>query len=350
MKKIRKTGKKGTNEILIHLAVWIAYIAFIYITNNVFSEQNSSVLSTFFYFIPFAITFYLSVYFLGLYKKMGVWWSVISFFLIFIVMAMIGYAYIYIILPKAGHILFSTLELKAFFREAIFGYVRIFSFALLYFYVREYIKKEKALRLSEKEKSVKELETLQYQYAFLRAQINPHFLHNTLNLFYSRAMSYSPDFADNILKLSSIMRYSMEALEFDSGKVFVQRELEQLNRLIEINNLRFGKTKQISFETGGEIRGHMVPPLSFITIVENAFKYGDLSDPASPLTIRINLQENSVHFYCCNKIKKNTLQVSSTKIGISNLEKRLDVAFKDKYKMEAQTQDNLYIFELTVYK
>ncbi len=299
---------------------------------------------------------------LGIHKKKGVAWTITTFFIVFILMASLGYFYVYFILPKFGIVVYTSKQFKPFIQEAVLGYVRFFSFAMLYFYIRESIRKEKNLRLLEKEKSQRELENarlkqqelkaqkekLQYEYAFLRSQINPHFLHNTLNTFFSQALNYSPEFADNILKLASIMRYSMEALDFDSGKVFIQKELDHLQNLIDIHNLRFGERKMIIYDVEGNPNGHMVPPLSFITIVENAFKYGDLTDPQFPMTIKVKLTPAEVYFYCCNKIKKSSVQISSSNIGISNLSKRLDVAFSNRYEMNAEKKDGQYLFHLTV--
>ncbi|MDF2382697.1 histidine kinase [Nostoc ellipsosporum NOK] len=247
-----------------------------------------------------------------------------------------------------GKIIYTSTNLSAFLQEALWGYVRFFSFALLYFYITQTFRKERENAALKQQELKAQQEKLQYEYAFIRSQINPHFLHNTLNTLFSEALNYSPELADNILKLSSIMRYSMEALEFDSGKVSVQKELEHLQTLIDINNLRFGESKLINYEVEGLLNSQMVPPLSFITIVENAFKYGDLKDPQQPLTIRVRLKPGEVHFYCCNKIKKSNMQFSSSNIGITNLSKRLDVAFKNRYEMNAKSDNGLYVFELTV--
>ena len=353
--------RRKIKKALLHITAWIIYGVFLYGT-NLLTKPNVTIIDTLFYLIPFCITFYISVYCLHLYKAKGVLWSIASFFIVFIVMASIGYIYIYFLLPSVGIVVYTSKDFKSFIQEALWGYVRFFAFALLYFYVTQSFKKEQALRLLQQQKSQKELENailkqqefkaqqekLQFEHAFLRSQINPHFLHNTLNTLFSEAMDYSPELAENILKLSSIMRYSLEALEFESGKVSVKKELEHLQTLIDINNLRFGKSKTIEYNVEGELDSQMVPPLSFITIVENAFKYGDLKDPENPLTIQVALKKEEVYFYCRNKIKKSNLQFSSSHIGITNLEKRLDVAFKNKYEMKTSKEGNLYIFELTV--
>ena len=359
--KFISTNRKGVKLVLWHLLAWTLYALFLHIA-AVLTKPHISILNTVLYLLPFCFTFYISIYCLGTHKKKSVLWSVASFFSVFILMASLAYVYIYLILPGFGIVIYSSKGFKPFIQEAVLGYVRFFSFAMLYYYIRESLKKEKNLRLLEREKSQQELENaklkqqelkaqqekLQYEYAFLRSQINPHFLHNTLNTFFSEALGYSPALADNILKLSSIMRYSMEALEFDSGKVSVQKELDHLQNLIDINNLRFGESKMIVYDIEGLINGHTVPPLSFITIVENAFKYGDLNDSCWPLRIMVKLTPGEVYFYCCNKIKKSTVQFSSSNIGISNLSKRLDVAFSNRYEMNAEKKDGLYHFHLTV--
>ena len=182
----------------------------------------------------------------------------------------------------------------------------------------------------------------------MRAQINPHFLHNTLNVLFSQALDYSQDLADNILKLSRIMRYSLESLEYESGKVSIQKELEHLQTLLEINTMRFGDSKTIEYSVEGQITGQMLPPLSIMTIVENAFKYGDLKDPSNPMQIKIVLKPNEIYFYCRNKKKKNNILLSSTNIGIANLSKRLDVTFKGMYEMKASDELEFYTLELIV--
>ncbi len=351
-----------------HLLVWLVYCAFNYGVYT-FTNPNITFLKVVFTNIPFCLAFYMVIYCLGLNLNRKILWAIATFFIVFIVMGSIGYAYMYVYMPKVGVKLYSTTDINYFYQEATFGYIKYFSFAALYFYILQYLKKEKQIYLLEedklkleKQKIQNELENeilkqqellsqqekLQYEYAFLRAQVNPHFLHNTLNVLFSQALNVSPELADNILKLSSIMRYSLENLEQANGKVPVEKELEQLRTLIEINNLRFGNTKTVIYDVEGEIANQTVPPLSLITIVENAFKYGDLKDPLNPLQIKIVLKPNEVYFYCKNKKKANYVQFSSLNIGITNLSKRLDVVFKNKYIMVAKNEDDFYVFELTV--
>ncbi|MDE1192244.1 MAG: sensor histidine kinase [Arachidicoccus sp.] len=345
--KRRALSENKIKTHLLHILAWLLYASFIYITNKL-TKPGATILNVLFYLLPLCLTFYVSVYCLNLHKEKGVWWSIASFFFVFVIIGAIGYAYIYFLLPSFGAVIYSSRDFKPFIQEALRDYVRIFSFALLYFYIKQSFTKEREIAALKQQEMKSMQEKLQYEYAFLRSQINPHFLHNTLNTLFSEALEYSPELADNILKLSSIMRYSLEAVEHESGKVSVQKELEQLQTLIDIHNLRFGNAKNINYTIEGNVTNQSAPPFSFITIVENAFKYGDLKDPEYPLTIRIVLKPSEVYFYCSNKIKSTGIQLSSSNIGISNLSKRLDVAFKDKYTMDVRKEDDLYIFELTI--
>jgi sensor histidine kinase YesM len=338
---------KIDKKIFYHFAVWLAYGIFMYFT-NLLTKPDATLGRVLLYMVPFVITFYLSVICLNLYQEKGVIWSIASFFIVFFVMASFGYLYIYFFLPSFKVIVFSTTEFKPFLQGALSGYVRYFSFALLYFYIGKVAKNKQALHKIEQDRLTTEKAKLQYEYAFLRSQINPHFLHNTLNTLFSQALKLSPVLAENILKLSSLMRYSMEALEFESGKVSVKKELDHLQTLVDVYQLRFEGMAPILFEVEGDLNNQMVPPLSFITIAENAFKYGDLSSTTSPVVLRVVLQSEEVYFTATNKINENPLAVSSSNIGMSNLAKRLDISFKNKYSMSNRMEDGHYFFELRI--
>src|SRR5690606_8010228 len=115
-----------------------------------------------------------------------------------------------------------TNQIREFIKYAVLGYIQYYAYAVLYFAISNFIKKEREYRKVQEEKFYKERENarlkeqelntqkekLQAEYAFLRAQVNPHFLHNTLNTLYSQALEHSDILASNISKLSNMMRYS----------------------------------------------------------------------------------------------------------------------------------------------
>ena len=355
-------------QVFVHVGVWLLYACLMYLS-NLLTRPNAHFFKFVLFLVPYCITFYTSIYVLGLYKKHGLLWGILSFFIVFLFISLLGYLYIYIFLPGAGVKLFSSDSAKLYMQNAIVGYIQFFSYAALYHYLMDSKQKEQSLRILHEEKlSIehqkiqKELENarlvqqeliaqqekLQLEYSFLRAQINPHFLHNTLNMLFSQAMAVSPPLAENILKLSRIMRYSLESLEYESGKVSIGKELEYLSTLLDIHKLRFGSDETIKYQVTGDVDAQMIPPLSIITIVENAFKYGDLSDPAYPMVIQLDLHPNEVFFTCTNKKKRENYQFSHTGIGISNLTKRLDLTFKDKYAIDVKNEQDIYTFKLYI--
>ncbi len=347
--------------VAIHAAAWIVYIGFLYVANRL-SDPSIKLTNAILFMLPFCAVFYVSIYWLGRYRKIGASSSVVSFVGTFLVLAGLGYLYMYFMLPAANIQLYQSDEFRHFAKASVLGYIQYYSYALLYFVVNGSFKKEQALRKLQEEQFTKELENaklkeqelkaqkekLLIEYAFLRAQVNPHFLHNTLNTLFSQAQEYSEELAGNIAKLARMMRYSLESVEYESDIVPVEKELENLELLIEINNIRFEGEKTIDYSVEGTVENQTLPPLSLITVVENAFKYGDLSDPLHPLTIRVSLKPETIYFFCRNKKRKRPAHIISNNIGEANLKKRLEVAFHNRYNIQTADEDNFYTFELTI--
>jgi len=191
-------------------------------------------------------------------------------------------------------------------------------------------------------------EKIAFEFAFVQSQINPHFLYNTLNVVFAQALKISPQLALNISKMSEIIRYSMENVGLNIPMVSVEKELEQLKLLIEINALRFGQPYYINFHIEGQSSNQLIPPLSFITVVENAFKYGDIRDSKYPVTIKVKLWHDRISFSCKNKKKQLNNPLPSTNIGIKNLRYRLHAAFKDRFQIQCCNEDCFYTLELII--
>lgn len=355
------TGNKSFWVVALHAAVWVVYFGFLY-TANKLANPSIKIGYSILFMIPYCLVFYVSVFWLKRYKRMGVALSILSFIGTFFILGAIAYAYMYKALPSANIQLYETDAFQEFLKYAVLGYIQYYSYALLFYVVTGSFKKERALRALQEEKYIHELENsklrqnelsaqkekLQIEYAFLRAQVNPHFLHNALNTLYSQAGEYSEKLASNISKLSNMMRYSFESIESESDLVNIEKEVRNLYRLIEINAVRFGSEELVDFQIEGEMENQLLPPLSLITIVENAFKYGDLTDANYPLVIRLYLQHNSIYFSCRNKRQEKADKDTSNNIGIANLTKRLDVLFEDKYTINSIVESEFYTFELTI--
>jgi two-component system LytT family sensor kinase len=203
-------------------------------------------------------------------------------------------------------------------------------------------------KVLEKRTSQLEKEKMQADYFFLKAQINPHFLHNTLNFLYARSLPYSTELSEGILTLSEIMRYSLDKEEDADGKVLLTREIEHVNNIIKIQQLRFGNALQVAFSIKGDPEGLRILPFVLITIVENAFKHGELKDPGHPVTLDLCIDEGKkLRFHSVNK-KKTGPKELSTGIGLENTRKRLELAYGDNYSLYIKDQREAYITDLSI--
>ena len=203
-------------------------------------------------------------------------------------------------------------------------------------------------KVLEQRTSTLEKEKMQADYLFLKAQINPHFLHNTLNFLYARSLPYSTELSEGILTLSEIMRYSLNKEEDADGKVLLTREIEHVNNIIKIQQLRFGNALQLIVDIRGELEELRILPFVLITIAENAFKHGELKDPDQPVRLQLTVTNGQrLHFLCTNK-KKTGPKELSTGIGLDNTRKRLELAYGENYSLYIKDQRELFTVDLTI--
>jgi LytS/YehU family sensor histidine kinase len=201
----------------------------------------------------------------------------------------------------------------------------------------------------EEQKLKLEVEKMQADLKFLKSQINPHFLHNTLNSFYARSLPLSKDLAEGILTLSDMMRYALGEAYTEDGKVLLRDEVEHLRNFIKMNQFRFRNHLHVELEVKGEMNGAVIIPFVLITLVENIFKHGDLSDPEHPIRIIIERKGEGLRYYSRNKKSKGPKELS-TGIGLDNIQKRLQHAYGDAYTLNIQDEKDCYTTELIINK
>lgn len=207
----------------------------------------------------------------------------------------------------------------------------VFSVALL-------VKITQKWRESEKEKMNSEL-------SYLKAQINPHFLFNTLNSIYSLSIvENANNTADAVIRLSSMMRYvTQEAL---GDKVSLEKELDYINSYIQLQKLRFGDTIKlnVSIDKAGSMQ---IVPLLLISFIENAFKYGVNPQENSEITITIGIKENLLHLF----VKNNKVHVADEEelgsgVGLQNTINRLNLAYDGQYELVIDDNEKTYSVDL----
>jgi two-component system LytT family sensor kinase len=196
---------------------------------------------------------------------------------------------------------------------------------------------------NEKEKRDLENQRLIAELAFLKSQINPHFLFNSLNNIYSLAYQKAESTPYAILKLSEILRYML--YESNDTLVSLQKEIEYLESFIDLQKIRFKTKTQITLSIKGNITNQQIMPLLLISFVENAFKHGIATDEKHPIRIQISINENKMLFTIENK-KNNYNKDETGGIGMVNVIRRLDLTYPNQYKLEVKNSATYYLCEL----
>lgn len=186
-------------------------------------------------------------------------------------------------------------------------------------------------RLSEKRAILSEADKAQAELSFFKAQINPHFLFNTLNNIYAMAVSQSENTAPSIMKLSRMMRYITE--EATEDFVPLADEVACLENYIDLQKLRLnGKTK-VTFTHDGDFEDIKIAPLILMTFVENAFKYGVSNRFENEIAIRLKTRDEGILFTCMNQIFEPATENERQGIGIANTRKRLEFLYTGQYEL-----------------
>ncbi|MDB5011787.1 MAG: Histidine kinase [Mucilaginibacter sp.] len=250
---------------------------------------------------------------------------------------------------KYGVALLFEKDILVRYRGEIIGFTSYFLstiFASLVFLFLSFVLKLGAdWILNERIQRDLENQRLSAELAFLKSQINPHFLFNSLNSIYSLAYQKSDTTPDAILKLSEIMRYML--YECNDNKVDLTKELHYLQNFIDLQKIRFGNKAYIDFKIEGKVRNQKIVPLLLIAFIENAFKHGIVNETLSPIRLLITLDDEHLHFYIQNK-KHNNNRDSSGGIGLNNVKRRLDLLYSGKYNLDIRDEVDTYTCELSL--
>ena len=195
------------------------------------------------------------------------------------------------------------------------------------------------------ERRQKEVEA---ELAWLKNQINPHFLFNTLNNISSLAQIDADETQEAIMQLSDLLRYAM--YETNKPKVRLDGEVEFMRNYIELMKLRCNEMTKVDAQFTIHNAQSEVAPLLFISLVENAFKHGMNSNEPASINIRLEQQDDTLVFVCDNTNNpKPTKDRSGSGIGLENTRRRLDLLYPGCYTWEqAITTENVYHVKISI--
>ncbi|MEY8760256.1 sensor histidine kinase [Chryseobacterium tongliaoense] len=187
-------------------------------------------------------------------------------------------------------------------------------------------------------------EKLDQELTMLKAQINPHFLFNTLNNIYGMALKKADETPDIILQLSKIMRYNIyEAAE---KSISVEKDIENIKDFIQIQKIRH-RHLTVNFHENIDHPEQEISPLILIQFVENAFKHG-VSESLGNSFINIDIRlKNGILDYCIENSKEERPKGNSTKIGLKNIRRQLELIYPG-HMLIVEDKSDRYIVKLTI--
>ncbi|EDP72790.1 putative two-component system sensor protein [Flavobacteriales bacterium ALC-1] len=198
-------------------------------------------------------------------------------------------------------------------------------------------------------KRIEELQKTQLrtELNLLKSQIQPHFFFNTLNNLYALAISKSDDAPRVILKLSDMMQYVL--YEVNSPKVTLLQEIKHIDNYIDIEKMRFSDRIESELNITGEIEDVQVPPLLFLSFVENCFKHGLKENDNIFINMSFKvIDKKYLEFILKNNFNPNASKNNKQGIGLNNAKRRLNLLFLNNYTMESKIEDDTYILFLKI--
>jgi two-component system, LytTR family, sensor kinase len=198
---------------------------------------------------------------------------------------------------------------------------------------------------SEAKKKLLENEKLTSELNFLKSQINPHFLFNTLNNIYSLANKKSDQTELALLKLSQILRYVIYKSPHE--RVSLEQEITYIKDFIDLNRLRLVQKVKVFFEVKGETDGILLPPMLLIPFIENAFKHGVSYSHLSAINIFLESSDKNIFLRVFN-LKNKSVKDRDSGIGLQNVARRLNLIYPDKHTLTIRDSTETFIVELKI--
>lgn len=199
----------------------------------------------------------------------------------------------------------------------------------------------------------KDLETqrMQSEIKFLKSQINPHFLFNTLNSLYALTLKKSDKAPEIVIKLSEMMRYML--YESNERRVPLQKEVNYIENYLALESLRQGGQSDIQFKVEGQLTDQTIAPLLFIPFLENSFKHGinhQISDGYVHVTMKVLGNKLLLRIENSKPIQAPLLPVERRTggIGLTNVQRRLNLLYPGQYKLDIEDNDKEHIVELSL--
>lgn len=245
------------------------------------------------------------------------------------------------IAASAGQTFFEAISLNRMISQAII----IISVLAPFFFVKILFEISRLYNRTlniQQQKTDLEIQNINIEKDFLKAQLNPHFLFNTLNNLYSLSLKKDDLAPQVILNLSDTMSYTL--YESNTEKVPLYKEMEFMSNYVALEKMRYSGDKNIVFEFPDEsaCSGLYIAPLLTFTFIENAFKYGLKSKNADLLKLAVEIKQGHFYFEIENDMAETPEKTILGGIGLENAQKRLELLYPGKHELQIGKLENRF--------
>lgn len=232
--------------------------------------------------------------------------------------------------PKNVNIIFYALD------NVYYAVVYITLGTLIFLFDQQLLTQKKQAALKE--------ESTRAELAFLRSQVSPHFLFNSLNNIYSLSYKKSDKAPDAILKLSELTRYMLYEKQ---DQIALEKEWNYIQNFISLQQLRYDFPMNVTVKSTGNLGQMKIAPYLLIPFVENAFKHGDVQNKEQPLAIELHGNEKEIFFSVVNKIGSQQKDKDGG-IGLENVRRRLQLLYPARYELVIDKQNDIFKIVLKI--
>lgn len=192
-----------------------------------------------------------------------------------------------------------------------------------------------------------QLQLREQELNYLKHQIHPHFLFNTLNTIYGFALKQSLQTPEIILKLSNLLDYIL--YQVNKPKVSLKEEVLHIKEYVELEKIRFQDTLKVILTSSDIDNTIQIAPMLLIPFVENAFKHGNIINGFLSVEINVKVTDSQLDFSVSNTMLKENQHKNSSGIGLENIQKRLELNYPENYKLVNKTENNRYVVKLSIF-
>ncbi|MFN7117674.1 MAG: sensor histidine kinase [Saprospiraceae bacterium] len=329
-------------ELLLHLGIWTLFILVHALIFTRFLTFEISLLRSFANVVPMALIFYINFILINRYLEKRDYLRYGIFLLCLFLAATLLRTEINMLFPDIRKEVIVLEERQGWGIGAAITNLSVLILSIFYqILYNRYRNEQRNLAIINEQKEA--------QLQFLRAQINPHFLFNTLNNIYALAVTKSDKTAEMVLKLSNLLRYVI--YDGKAEQVELKREVEHIQEFIHLFQMKSETSLAINFTVKGNLNFIKIEPMILIPIVENCFKHCDF-DTNMHAFIKIDLvmDNNILHFQTINTKNDQDLQKDKVGgVGLENIRKRLEMKYKDQHQLIIERQKDQFLVDLTLH-